>query len=434
MNLDSVCHPDRIVVPKVKSFGFLEIAPEIVSTLPNGIRLHLIKAGDQPGTRLTIIWHYGLPYMPRCYAPVVLPALMLEGAADMTGAEIAERIDYEGAWLTPRASDNYPGFDLIALDSAMPALLPLLSDIMLRPTLPTEAFNTLIQKAVAKTRLSHSRTTVRATSRLLSLIAGSGHPYCLDFTPDDIEATTIDQVRHAWREGVLSSPIDIYLAGNPSDKVVEAVRHFAIDLRSKPVDARPPKFTAYRSEGVSYEKFTVPGARQASVAIGIPAIGRSNPDYNSLRMTVVALGGYFGSRLMTSIREEQGLTYGIQAGLLGDHNNAYISISADCDPSYTDDVLKGIDAEIRRLATEPMGDDELQRLRMFLGTVLASTLDSPFAVADYYIRRLTVGTPDDYFEAQQRDLASLNADTIMLMTRRYLLDNPETSIVVATPA
>lgn len=50
-----------------------------------------------------------------------------------------------------------------------------------------------------------------------------------------------------------------------------------------------------------------PGAQQSSVKIAIPVIGREHPDYIDLRLAVIALGGYFGSRLMTNIRERKGL-------------------------------------------------------------------------------------------------------------------------------
>ena len=51
--------------------------------------------------------------------------------------------------------------------------------------------------------------------------------------------------------------------------------------------------------------------------MSIPTIDRSHEDYISLRLVVMALGGYFGSRLMTNIREDKGYTYGIQANLYG---------------------------------------------------------------------------------------------------------------------
>lgn len=74
--------------------------------------------------------------------------------------------------------------------------------------------------------------------------------------------------------------------------------------------------------------------------MGMPTVLRSDADYIPLRILVTALGGYFGSRLMTNIREDKGYTYGISASLLGYRNNSFISISCQCDTSHTWQVAK----------------------------------------------------------------------------------------------
>jgi predicted Zn-dependent peptidase len=151
-----------------------------------------------------------------------------------------------------------------------------------------------------------------------------------------------------------------------------------------------------------------------------PTIPRSHKDYIPLRIAVMALGGYFGSRLMTSIREEKGLTYGISAALEGSHEAANITINAQCDPAYVDEVISQTFAEIERLANEPMPREELEALIQYLSSALAVTLDSPLSIADHYITQLTVGTPPDYFEQQFNVLGAITPATIAEMTSKYI--------------
>ena len=50
-------------------------------------------------------------------------------------------------------------------------------------------------------------------------------------------------------------------------------------------------------------------------------------DYAYLRIVNTILGGYFGSRLMSNIREDKGYTYGIGSNITTLKNASFISIS-----------------------------------------------------------------------------------------------------------
>ena len=47
-------------------------------------------------------------------------------------------------------------------------------------------------------------------------------------------------------------------------------------------------------------------ALQSAVKLGCTTITRQNPDFLKLRVLMTLFGGYFGSRLMSNIREEKG--------------------------------------------------------------------------------------------------------------------------------
>ena len=165
------------------------------------------------------------------------------------------------------------------------------------------------------------------------------------------------------------------------------------------------------------------GSLQSAVAISLPAIARSHPDYNPLRMTVTALGGYFGSRLMSNIREDKGYTYGISAALLGSLDGSYITINAQCDNRHTEALIEEVRKELTDMVRRPLDESELDRLRFNVASDLASTLDSPMTMMDYYELNLTVGTPADYFEARRKTLADITPEKVCEMAGKYL--NPD---------
>ena len=74
---------------------------------------------------------------------------------------------------------------------------------------------------------------------------------------------------------------------------------------------------------------------------------------------------------------------------------------------------------MQKLADQPIDADELTRLRRYAWSNLATTADSPFTTADYYITSRLVGTPPGYFADQLAAIRHLTPATIQSMARNY---------------
>jgi zinc protease len=85
-----------------------------------------------------------------------------------------------------------------------------------------------------------------------------------------------------------------------------------------------------------------------SVVMGQPSgLRYSDPDYQALRMATAILGSGFTGRLMANVRDKEGLTYGVGAGLSNDtFGDGEWSISATFAPGLLD---KGIASTKRQL-------------------------------------------------------------------------------------
>ena len=111
---------------------------------------------------------------------------------------------------------------------------------------------------------------------------------------------------------------------------------------------------------------------------------------------------------------------GIDAGVYGYREGAFITVSCQCDNKYVEQVLTEVENEIERLATEPMGQDELEAVRQTMTGSLLSTLNTPFNIMDYYILQRHVLTPPDYFSRQQEALMRATPESIRDTARKYL--------------
>ena len=425
----------RSTPPPIKDFARLSMPQLTCMDIGNGLSLNYVDCGKSGANNISIMWNYGSDRIKGAKDAVFATRLMMEGTKSMTANQIADRLDFLGTFVNQNSGTSYSNIDALSLNNFTPKVLEILKDVLLYPTFPEERLEALKRKAISQYDIDHSKTNFVAREELQTMLCGPDHPYYRKSLREDIENITVDDVRRTWREGIFGTKMDVYASGNITEQINEALCEFAHAIEDKtketPKTAEPVKIP-FSPEIPGTKVIDMPGVRQSSIAIGIPTITRNHPDYIPLRIAVVALGGYFGSRLMTNIREEKGLTYGIHASLAGTYEGANINIYADCDAAYVSTVLKEINFEMERMAEETMDISEFKRLRSYYMTVIASTLESFKSIGDFYQSRLTVGIPDNYFTAQQDVLESITPEDISKIARRYFLTQEERIVICGT--
>lgn len=75
---------------------------------------------------------------------------------------------------------------------------------------------------------------------------------------------------------------------------------------------------------------------------------------------VTLFGGYFGSRLMSNIREEKGYTYGIGAGIVSYPDSGILIISTEAANEYINPIITEVYREMDKLCNVPVPQEELE--------------------------------------------------------------------------
>lgn len=419
---------DRTLPPEVKGIN-LHPMPDVETTiLSNGMSLHTLSRGSADVCRLSIVIQGGEAEAPSASVAQLSAKLLVEGAGNKSGAEVAEVLDREGAWISTKADSHHRTVTLFSLTRNLPSLLPLLCDMLVRPKFEASEFDIYRERLARTLATDLTKPSYHASKASEKAFFGNGHPFSRDESPDDIRNILASETAKFHFNSLRGSNIHLYLAGNLTPGLCDMVAcgFDALNLCAYGHDKRlvPPDSELSGRKRVDV---ALPGVKQSAVSILMPAIPRSSPDYEALRMAVIGLGGYFGSRLMANIREDKGMTYGITASLLGYHECGAISVTTQTDSIYLNRIIDEIESELRRMSSEPLSDDELKRLRNYVALTLASQLDSPFSAIDYHESHVTAGTPHDYFERQMRALATLDADIIASLSSRYL--KPDNMII-----
>ncbi len=425
------CLIDRKKEPVVKGFERLSIPYPNVTTLPNGLELYALDAGDQPINRITVSFSSGLMEAAIPDSLQLAVQLLREGTAAYSGSTISETLDYHGAWLKCDALSHNSSVNLWSLNRSTSKLLPLLGEILTKPSFPEKAFATLRDKHKSRYLLSQKNVSFMASRNDKKLVFGASHPINRMIDAEGIDTLSTDDIWAAYRQAFTPAP-RLFVAGNIKE-ILPAVSDFFGRLDYNATVADQNIIDMQPLPGSHTSVIDVDAEHQAAIAVSIPTIGRNHPDYIALRLVIMALGGYFGSRLMANIREDKGYTYGIQANLLGYREGGVISIMTETAPQYIDAVINEVKHELIRLREQPMPDDELFIVKNNAMTSLAATLDTPFSIMDLHISQFHTGTPENYFEKQLEVINSLSAPQILELSQKYL-DIDRLLISIARPA
>ena len=135
---------------------------------------------------------------------------------------------------------------------------------------------------------------------------------------------------------------------------------------------------------------------------------------------VTLFGGYFGSRLMSNIREEKGYTYGISAGIAPYPGQGILVINTESANEFVEPLVREVYHEIDRLQNDPVPEDELFMVKNYMLGEMCRSYESPFSLADAWIFIATSGLVDQYFSRSLQAVNEVTPQEIQELAQRYL--------------
>jgi predicted Zn-dependent peptidase len=174
-------------------------------------------------------------------------------------------------------------------------------------------------------------------------------------------------------------------------------------------------------------------ALQSALRIGKATINKKHHDFLPFMVVNTIFGGYFGSRLMTNIREDKGYTYGIGSGLASLNHAGMFFIASEVGNEVTGKAIEQIFIEIEKLRNEPVKEEELSLVKNYLlGTFLRSA-DGPFALADLFKATLDYGLDMSYYDTFLHTVKNITIKDIQDIAVKYLQPDSMIRLVVGKP-
>jgi zinc protease len=388
--------------------------------LSNNIPLYVTNSGSQPLTRIEIVYNAGSICQHKKTLANTVANLLREGTAKRTAHDIANMLDFYGAFLETECNRDTATIALFCLNKHLANVLPLVNEIINEATFPSKELSIYQNTQQQRLAVNSTKTDVVCRNLFSANLYGNTHAYGMYVG----EANDYTNVNHAdvvafyTKYYKQAAPLRVTIAGLVTDAELTLVQEqlqFGTNVITNPVLQfnNTPQITVNKN---------MPNAIQSAVRVGKLMFNKTHEDYLQLSITTMILGGYFGSRLMKNIREEKGYTYGISASLASMQQHGFMVIGTEVGTDVTENTLTEINVEINRMQNDLVAQHELESVRNFmLGTFLRSA-DGAFAQADKFNSLVDWNLNYSYYDRYFETLHTITPEQIRACAQLYYQD------------
>ncbi len=402
--------------PEIRSIDHI-IFPDIeANVLSSGLSIYQSTDACYEVAKVQLVFDAGRTAEIKQLASRFTAMMLKEGTSSSTNSELSEFFDYRGATVQYSFDFDYVYLTLFCLSKHIVELLPRLAEMVYDSSLPELELERLQMSSLQKIRYDLSKGDHVSYREITEKIFGSDHPYGYNSSEASIQDLSLSDVREHYERTVKSGPIYIFVSGHiPSE---------ASGMLEKTFAGHCPQPRAYASpSSASLEESTLiqlAGQDQMSVKLGMRTFSRKHSDHHPLQLVSTVLGGYFGSRLMSKIREELGLTYNIYSMMESYRHDGCMVIGAELNAESLAMARVAIHREMARLRTENLDAEELQLVLSYLKGNMLSRTDGPFQRIKSVRNVVLNDLPEDYYPKMFDFLQSMTADRLRLTAEKYL--------------
>ena len=412
---------NRTIQPPIQEINKLKITLPRHTVLTNGIPLHIINAGTQEVVRLDFLFKGGSWHQQKPLQALFTNRMLREGTNSYSYQELAEEFDFYGAWLELSSSAEYAYVSLYSLSKFFEQTLSLLRSIIVEPTFPEEHLRKIVKNSTEQFLVNQNRVDFISHRAFLRTMYGDQHPCGKLVEKEDYLAIQSADLKDFHRRHYHSDNCVIFLSGKIGMKETDLVNHYFGESSFGKTHAEPKKLL-FPIQTATEKRVHVArgGSCQQALTMGKFIVGRKHPDFLYTRVLNTLLGGYFGSRLMSNIREDKGYTYGIGSNLLHYPDSSLLTISCESDPSFTEKVIQEIYTEIDRLQNDLVGEEELRMVKNYMLGELSRNLESAFSIAEAWMFKYTSELPEDYFNRSLQAIKSCDSEKIRELAQQLI--------------
>lgn len=420
---------DRATRPAIRRIEKLAITPAEKTALPNGIPLYVINQGSQEVSSIELNFHAGKWMQRQKLAARFANRMLREGTKSHSSKEISEKLDFFGAAIRAQTGADRASVMLNLVNKHLKEVLPVFAEIVREPLFPQSELEVVATNGRERLKLNKTKHDYLAGRKLGAVLFGEAHPYGYESNEDDYNKISPEALKDFYTKHYTAGNCFMIISGKISDGTLALVERYFGDKSWSAAKPAEPQFIAAPAQQLKHP-VKMERSVQSAIRIGKRLFNKTHPDFQKMQVLNTVLGGYFGSRLMSNIREDKGFTYGIHSGLSSLLHDGYFFVSTEVGYEVTQEALKEIYKEINRLRNELIPDEEMELVRNYFSGKILSGVDGPFKLADFYAGLVIYGLGIDYAHRLLETVKSVTAKELRDLANQYLHTEEMFEVVV----
>jgi zinc protease len=359
--------------------------------------------------------------------------MLRQGTQNIDKSALAEELDGMGAGLSVDVGYALVAVSIKCLSGDFVRAMEILAELLRRPTFPADELERLKGQILTDLKEMDDNTRVVCERTWRELAYPSTHPYhrLTVGNAESVGTATRDQLSAFHTAWYGPNQTTLMVVGDVAQETaIGAAEQYLGDWPGARIERVEATLPASDLPTRQLREVDMLGKTQVDVAIGLPTLDRTSPDFYALSFGNHILGRmYFMGRFGEKVRDEQGLAYYAYSELQGSFSRGPWLMRAGVNPRNLDKALRSIDAELKRFLDEgPTPEEQADGVSSLLGSLPRQLETNEGAAAVMgEIELYDLGL--DYLERFPDIVRSLTREQVTEVARRWLdLDHMVTAI------
>jgi predicted Zn-dependent peptidase len=398
----------------------LQLKPYQKIILDNGVEVYAVNAGTQEVMSVELVFFAGNWYEQQNNIAAATNFLLKNGTTSKTAFQINEHFDYYGSHLSRGCYNETANIVLHCINRHLGTHLPVIAELITDAVYPQQELDIYRQNARQRLSVNLKKCDFVAGRLIDEYVFGRNHPYGVYSNAADYDALNTEQLLAFYKEYYTHGRCVIFAGGLlPADfeqQLNQTIGQLPLNKNHSKEIIHPLTPAVEKKYRIMNDEKGVQGA----IRLAQPFPNRHHPDFQKVQVLNTLFGGFFGSRLMSNIREDKGYTYGIHSYILNHIAATAWMISTEAGRDVCEATINEVYHEMEELRNEAVDAEELQLVKNYLiGTILGD-LDGPFHIIGRWKNLILNGLDENYFYSSVQTIKNISAAELQELANRYL--------------
>ena len=406
----------------------LQLRPYQKMILKNGVEVFAVNAGAEEVMSLEWVFFAGNCYEENNLVAATVNYLLRNGTSQKTAFQINEHFEFYGSFLNRACHHETASITLHCLTKHVGELLPIVKELITDSVMPQDELDLYKQNMKQRLRVNLKKSDYVAGRLIDAYLFGEKHPYGKYSNDEDFDVLNREQLFEFYKKYYQQGKLIMFVAGKLPENLEHLLNQYFGDLPNTPVET-----IQTATQPTTEKKFRINNDAegvQGSIRIARTFPNRHHPDFLKTQVLNVLLGGFFGSRLMSNIREDKGYTYGIHSFLQNHVQQSAWMVSTEAGKDVCEAAIAEVYKEMKRLREGFILEEELALVKNYMMGSILGELDGPFQIITRWKNIILNDLNEKYFYDSINTIKTVTPEDLQQLARKYLVPEEFYELVV----